>query len=90
MKTQLRQVKPFKLIRPIPVSIERDGDSNGDDCYVASFVRASIFMSGDTQQEALEGLREIIVDTFRFYTVNESILGKYPQRQLEVLRKFMQ
>ena len=89
MKTQLQHVRPFKPIRPIPVSIYQDGDSNGDDCYIASFVEASISISGDTQQEALEGLREILVDTFRFYTVNEGILGKHPKKQLEVLRKFI-
>jgi len=73
---------PLKLRRNIPVVI----DFNGED-YTASFFDANLHGSGETDQEAFDGLRDRIVLTFEILDQHdEKKLGPEPKRQLAVLR----
>jgi hypothetical protein len=76
---------PFDLISDIKVVVE---GSDGE--FIATFFDANIGMSGDTEEEAVSNLKAIIVDTFELYEENEAVLGPGPQKQLAVLRKFIQ
>jgi dCTP deaminase len=52
-------LEAYEAMRPIPVVIIA-----GESQYVASFFAANIHASGDTDQEALDNLRSLILDTF--------------------------
>lgn len=60
-----------------------------DGVFVASFVDANLNASGDTQQEAVEMLKDVITQTYRILAKNEAALGSEPARQLTVLREFI-
>jgi predicted RNase H-like HicB family nuclease len=77
----------YQVLRPIPVSIELSPEKNG---YLAGFFDANIHTQGDTQQEAFDNLRSLILDFFDDLT-NEppENLGKEPKRQLAVLQEFI-
>lgn len=77
--------EPFVLKRPFQVVVQ---PSDGE--YIATLFDANLGMSGDTAEDAVEGLKMIIVDTFDYYDENESILGPGPARQLAVLRELIQ
>jgi hypothetical protein len=75
----------LKLTKPIPISIA----FNGDD-YVATFFDANISATGDTPQEAVWNIQDIIVLKFnRLGTLPAKALGPIPKRQLAVLREFI-
>ena len=77
--------EPYRVRRPIPVSLQRRVDG-----YVASFVEANVNSSGDTQQEAVANVKELILDVFdSLSTLPPSKLGPGPARQLAVLREFI-
>jgi len=77
--------KPYKVKRPIPISLQRRVDG-----YVASFVEANVNSSGDTQQEALANVEELILDVFdSLSSMPPSKLGPGPARQLAVLREYI-
>jgi predicted RNase H-like HicB family nuclease len=72
----------YEVLKPIPVEIEADGDS-----FVATFRDASISTSGDTEQEAFENLKSLILDIFdSLRREPDENLGPVPRRQLAVLR----
>ena len=77
--------EPFDLHRPIQVVVRPAGEE-----YVATFFDANISMSGDTEEEAISNLRELIVDVFEELEADEANLGPEPSRQLAVLRTFME
>ncbi|MFN0053252.1 MAG: hypothetical protein ACKV0T_13800 [Planctomycetales bacterium] len=73
------------VIKPIPVAICRN-----DDDFSASFFDANIHATGDSEQEAFDGLREIIAAKFELYdSHDQSRLGPDPLRQIAVLRQYV-
>jgi hypothetical protein len=77
--------EPYEVLRPIPVLIRPEGDE-----FVASFVEANVNASGETQQEAFESLKLLVLDIFdslRSHPVEK--LGPESVRRLAVLRDFI-
>lgn len=75
-----------RLLRPVPVTIR----FNGDD-FIASFFDANIHASGETEQEAFDGLREMLIGTFTLLDSHDSSsLSNEMQRSLRVLRQFIE
>ena len=73
----------IRVIQSIPVSVYI-----GNGFYTASF--SSISASGDTEEEAVDNLADIIVSKFHLFSQKESILGEHPRRQLRELRQYLQ
>jgi len=73
------------IVNAIPAQIEIE-----DGVFVASFVEANINASGETEDEAIKMLKDMIAWTYQFLCQKESVLGQQPQRQLAVLRRFVQ
>jgi predicted RNase H-like HicB family nuclease len=74
--------EPYTLLRPISVLIE-----DSEDGYLASFFDANIGTSGETEQEAFENLKSLVLDIFDSLSREASErLGPEPARQLAVLR----
>jgi hypothetical protein len=75
----------YRVIRPIPVVIQPEGDE-----FSANFFDANIGTAGDTQEEAFSNLRSLILDTFdSLEAENSDALGPEPSSQLAVLREFL-
>lgn len=72
--------EPFDLLGEIHAVVQPDGES-----FVASLFEANVNASGDTQQDAIANLKDMILATFETLK-NEPKLGKGPARQLAVLR----
>ncbi len=70
------------VIQPLPVLV---WSVNG--VYVAVFVEANISASGETVEEAVDGLADIIASKFHLFTRN--ILGIYPRWQLDILQQYV-
>ena len=77
---------PYTLLRPIPVRLE-PGEDGG---WVARFEEANIGMSGGDPEDARQMLAEDIVETFALFLAEEATLGPGPQRQLAVLKQYLQ
>jgi len=77
--------EPFEILSPIELIIRPTGDG-----FIATFFDANVNASGDTETEAFENLKDMIVATFSEYTnVGVDRLGPEPTRQFAVLRKFV-
>ncbi len=73
---------PFTLLRDIPCLIQP-----ADSGFLASFFDANISASGDTQQEALENLKSLLIDIYDdLVSEPPEKLGPEPARQLAVLK----
>jgi len=78
--------EPYEILKPIPVFIEMCEY----DEYLAGFFDANIHTGGETEQEAFDNLRSLIIDFYRSLSKKESnLLGPEPTRQLAVLNEFM-
>jgi len=77
--------EPFRLKRTIHIVVR---PSDGE--FTALLVDANLAMSGETIDDAVEGLKMTMVDTLDFYEKNESILAPGPARQLAVLRELIE
>ena len=74
--------EPYTLVRDIPCLIQPT-----DGGFVATFFDANISASGDTQQEALENLKALLVDILDDLLAEPTDkLGPEPLRQREVLK----
>ena len=74
--------EPITLRHPIFVVVQPEGDE-----FSATFFDANINASGDTQTEAVDNLKEILVSAYRRLSdLGESRLGPGPRKQLAVLR----
>ncbi len=76
---------PFELLGEIPIVLQPSGDD-----WIATFFDANINASGDTQEEAVANLKDVLVSMFKRFSqepVNQ--LGPEPKRQLAVLRQFV-
>jgi len=82
---QTFEPEPYELLRPITVAIVEDGDG-----YMATFYDANVSTTGDTEQEAFENLKSLILDVFdSLERERPERLGPEPRRQLAVLRSFL-
>jgi len=74
--------EPYELVKPISALLRRQGDE-----WVASFHEAAVSASGETEEQALWNLKDLILLTYE--TLAEyppERLGPLPTRQLAVLR----
>lgn len=77
--------EPYSLLKPMSVLIE-----DTEDGYLASFFDANIGTSGETEQEAFENLKSLVLDIFDSLSREApERLGPEPSRQLAVLRSFI-
>jgi predicted RNase H-like HicB family nuclease len=77
--------EPYEVLQPFHVTLQLV-----DDEYVATFFDANISASGETQEEALHNLKDMIVAFFEnLLEYEESQLGPDLVRQLKVLNKFI-
>jgi hypothetical protein len=76
--------EPVTVLREIPVVVRPTEDG-----YQATLFDANIGMTGDTQEEAVENLKVLLVDVFEDLERDEDRLGPGPQRQLSVLTTFL-
>jgi hypothetical protein len=77
---------PYRILRPIPVIIEKD-----DDCVIASFNEANIHASGDDASNAMTNLKSYIGDVFEeFLQIGRERLGPGPRRELAILEQYVQ
>ena len=70
------------VIQPIPVLV---WSVNG--AYVATFAESNISASGETAEEAVDNVADIIASKFHLFT--RKTLGMYPRRQLHILQRYM-
>ena len=78
--------EPVELLRSFLVVVQPCGDE-----FTASFVDANFNASGDTEVEAVENLKAVMLDALEHYSVlaESDSLGREPKRQLAVLRQFL-
>jgi predicted RNase H-like HicB family nuclease len=77
--------EPYEILRPVPIVVEPSGEE-----FSASFFDANISTSGETEQEAFDNIKNLILDIYDSLTREASDrLGPEPQRQLAVLRSFV-
>lgn len=77
--------EPYEVVNPFHVVVRLE-----DEQYIASFFDANLSASGDTQQEAVFNLKDIIIGSFEILTMtNKSKLGPGPAQQRAVLEKFI-
>jgi len=73
--------KPYQVVRPFTaVLIPSEGG------FEASFYDANLSTYGDTESEAIENLKELLLDTLeRLNELNDDDLGPGPKKQKEIL-----
>jgi len=72
----------YRLLKSIPITIQIE-----EGAYLASFFEANVHASGDTDQEAYENLRSMVLDTFDSLekrTDSELATGAQHQRRVLV------
>jgi hypothetical protein len=73
--------RPYEVVRPFTVVL-----AASDEGFEACFYDANISSYGDTENEAIENLREVLLDSFdRLNELKDSELGPGPKRQKEIL-----
>lgn len=73
--------EPYKVLQPLAVVV-----TEADEGYEAAFFDASIFASGDTEEDAVSNLKGTMIDTYeRLSELKEGQLGPGPTRQKQVL-----
>lgn len=75
---------PFEVLSPIHVVAQSE-----EGVYLATFFDANVNASGESQTEAVECLKDMLIAKFRLFCKKEDVLGEEPRRQLGVLRQFM-
>ena len=76
-----------RLVQPIAVIVEQTSEKN----FVANFAQANVNASGDTIDEAIANLKDIMVAKYEhFSALPRSRLGPAPRRQLAVLKKLIE
>ncbi|MFO1475311.1 MAG: hypothetical protein U1F98_01510 [Verrucomicrobiota bacterium] len=76
--------EPVELLKPMHAIVQQSGED-----HVASFLDANMNASGETQEEALANLKDVIVGSFEALEAITDKLGPGPKRQLAVLREFL-
>jgi hypothetical protein len=78
--------EPYRLVNAISILVRPDAQS-----YIASFVDANISMTGDTIHEAVQGVKAVIIGTFkRLSGKADSQLGPGPRKQKAILTTLIQ
>lgn len=76
---------PYIVEKPFHVVIKNEGDS-----YIASFYDANINASGDTEEEALANLKDILVCLYnKLNSIREDKLGNAMLKQRKILNEFI-
>jgi predicted RNase H-like HicB family nuclease len=76
--------EPFELLKPIHALVQQSEED-----FVASFLDANINASGETQEESLTNLKDLIVGSFEALQTVVGKLGPGPSKQLAVLMQFL-
>lgn len=77
--------EPYDLLRPVAAVITTSGEE-----FEAGLYDASIFASGDTEEDALANLKDTLIDTYeRLNELSDDKLGPGPLRQKHVLDKLI-
>ena len=77
--------EPYDLLLPLQVSVREEQDG-----FTAFFYDANLGSSGDTAEEAVSNLKEVLVDTFEFLQrESDGALGPELLRQKKVLMRCM-
>ena len=80
--TTLGPTRPFELVRDLPIVVQPT-----DHGFTATFFDANVSMSGDTQEEAVENLKDILIDLLEDLGSEPTRkLGPEPARQLQILK----
>jgi hypothetical protein len=94
-KVHLSITKIGKVVlqKPIPIMIQPyvHGSKEAEDKFVAEFSRG-IFkwkMFGNTQDEAVHNLKDIIMGSYYTLLENEGNLGRGAARELKILKSFI-
>ena len=76
---------PYEVIQEIPVWVRPE-----DDSYVASFVDGNVNASGETVNDAVDNLKDVMTALLESLgSLSKRRLGKGPARQLAALRAFI-
>ena len=76
----------INVIKPIPVTIERESE----DSFIASFVDAGVSSGGNSMQDAVWSLQEMIASSFRtLENLSNTQLGPKMRREKVVLLEFL-
>ena len=77
--------EPYELLKPFHVVVQPYEDE-----YVATFFDANIGATGDTQEEAVANLKDMILTLYeRFCELGEGQLGPEPRRQRRILQSLL-
>lgn len=77
--------EPYEVLKTFHIVLQQHEEE-----YIATFFDANIGASGETREEAINNLKDIIITNFEILTNHdESQLGPEPLRQLRVLEKFV-
>jgi predicted RNase H-like HicB family nuclease len=80
---------PVETLAPDPVELRRPFQivlQPHEGGYLATFFDAGISTEGDTQEEAVRNLKELVVDLWESFEEDAERLGPVPAKQLTVLR----
>ena len=79
--------EPYTALRGIPITVRSIDAGEG---FEVSWDEANIAMVGDSRIEAIHALKENILYTMEALEENANHLAPEPQRQLNVLRAYLQ
>ncbi|HOT92434.1 MAG TPA: hypothetical protein PLJ78_09250 [Anaerolineae bacterium] len=77
--------KDLQLLRPIPVFIETEGD-----IVIANYYATESYGYGDTEYEALDDLRQELVNLYEDLSEDTERLGPLPQKWWSHLQTIIQ
>jgi hypothetical protein len=77
--------EPYDLLRPFTIVITKS-----DEEFEASLFDASVFASGETEEDAVANLKDTLIDTYQMLNeLGDDKLGPGPLRQKRVLNKLI-
>lgn len=77
--------EPYEVLQPLFILV-----TSSEEGFTASFFDVNIHSTGDTEEDALENLKSLILDVYdRLEKTAPSALGPEPTRQLARLRSFL-
>ena len=76
--------RSIQVIQPLTALVEPMGG-----VYLASLTGARISASGESPEEAIDSLKDIVAAKFRLFSREESRLGIHPREELCALRQFL-
>ena len=88
LEVQIETFAPddYEVLRPLRTVVRFSGDN-----YIATFFDANISASGDTPEDAVWNLKDVILETYEILqTFDKDKLGLGPSRQKSVLEEHIQ